>query len=105
MLQRDKDGNVITKDGVGVTPGVDVLTWLIEMQPKRPRWWPESVGGGATGTRTSHGQFTTNPWMANNWNVTAQGEFIRANGMDKAQQAAKLAGTTVGGAKPLAKAA
>lgn len=41
-----------------------------------------------------------NPWSADQWNVTKQGEFLLRYGQRRAEQFAKEAGTTVGGAKP-----
>ena len=53
MFDISEDGRVITKDGVGVTPGVEPDVWFTEMQPKREHWWPESQGGGAKGGKTA----------------------------------------------------
>jgi len=76
--------------------------FLTEMQDKRPHWWPKSVGGGAGGSGNGFGG-AANPWTAENWNMTQQGAYVKENGMDKATQMAKAAGTTVGGMKPAAK--
>lgn len=99
MLEVDDSGNVVTKDGVGVTPGITPDIWLQEMQAKRPHWWPESQGGGAKGGKQSNG-FANNPWSAANWNLTAQGAYITANGIEKAQQMAVAAGSSVGAIAP-----
>jgi hypothetical protein len=99
MLEIDDSGNVVTKDGVGVTPGISPDIWLQEMQTKRPHWWPESQGGGAKGGKAGNG-FASNPWSAANWNLTAQGAYITANGVEKAQQMAAAAGSTVGAIAP-----
>lgn len=42
-----------------------------------------------------------NPWTFANWNVTAQGRFVQQFGLEKAQAAAKEAGTVLGGARPV----
>lgn len=102
MLQIDESGNVITRDAVGVTPGVAVDVWLTEMQPKRPHWWPESKGGGATGGGAGNG-FGSNPFSADNWNLSEQGKVVREQGIEKATALAQSAGTTVGGPRPTAK--
>lgn len=98
VMDVDGEGNVVTKDGTGVTPGVDAAVWLTDMQPKRPHWWPESKGGGAKGSGGSQG-FSNNPFTAESWNATEQGRLFREN-PQRAEQMAKAAGTTVGGPKP-----
>lgn len=99
-----EDGSVVTKDGVGVTPGLTPKQWLEDMQQKRPHWWGSSAGGGAGGNRNgANGGAGANPWTAEGWNMTEQGAVLRAD-RAKADRLAKAAGTTVGGPKPKAKA-
>lgn len=97
----DETGAVVVKDQVGFTPGVDPTVWFSELQPKRAHWWPASSGGGATGTGGRQGG-ATNPWSADNWNMTEQSAIFRTNPV-LAGQLAKSAGTTIGGPKPKAK--
>ncbi len=101
---RADDGAVVTKEGVGVTPGVNADVWLGEMQEKRRHWWPDSVGSGAGGSNAggSGGSLSgaANPWSLDGWNMTRQGSYLREHGRDRANQMAKAAGTTVGGGKP-----
>lgn len=92
------DGNIIVKDGVGFTPGIDATNWLQDMQAKRPHWWPPSQGGGAGGSGGG-GNDTTNPWKKDQWNMTEQGKIYKEN-PERAAQLAKLAGTTIGGPQP-----
>lgn len=95
----DEDGRVITKDGIkGVTPGVSAEVWLTDMQSKKPHWWGASSGGGASGSR-SNSTHANNPFSAKHWNLTEQGRIFNEN-PTKAEQLAKAAGTTVGGARP-----
>jgi hypothetical protein len=101
MFEVDADGKVVTKDGVGVTPGIGADLWLQEMQPKRQYWWPESQGGGAKGGRVGNGAGLNNPWSAQNWNLTEQGKYLKEHGMEKAEQLAKLAGSFVGATAPI----
>lgn len=98
VFEVDEDGAVLTKDGVGCTPGIDPVTWLTEMQSKRPHWWGESVGGGGRGNR---GRVAAgdNPFTAEGWNMTAQGKLVQED-RAKAEAMAKSAGTTIGGRKP-----
>ncbi|MFA7175016.1 MAG: hypothetical protein WC340_16710 [Kiritimatiellia bacterium] len=98
MLEVAEDGRVVTRDGVGVTPGVEATVWLMDMQAKKPHWWGPSEGGGAGGSR-SHGSTGGNPWSSEAWNMTEQGKILTEN-RSKAEQLAKAAGTTLGGARP-----
>lgn len=41
-----------------------------------------------------------NPWTFENWNLTAQGQYVLKHGIVKAEAAAKEAGTTLGGKRP-----
>ena len=94
-----EDGKVLTKDNVGITPGVDAETWLADMRDKRPYWWPASQGGGAGGGNGGAG-FPNNPWSKDNWNLTEQGKVLREKGVEKAEQMAKAAGSAVGATQP-----
>lgn len=94
-----QDGNVVTKDNVGVTPGVDPATWLSDMIQKRPHWLPASKGGGG---RPGSGDGTSNPWTAASWNMTEQGRVYKADPA-KAERMAKAAGSMVGAISPPAK--
>jgi len=104
---RDDDGAIVTKSDVGVTPGVDAGLWLDEFGEKRPHWFPGSTGGGAGGSgRGGAGGVpsgTGNPFSRDGWNLTKQGEILRTQGREKADQMARAAGTTVGGGMPQAK--
>ncbi len=98
MLEVGEDSRVTTRDGVGVTPGIDATVWLTEMQTKKSHWWGTSAGGGAGGNRGGGGG-GTNPWSAEEWNMTEQGKILNEN-RTRAEQMAKSAGTTIGGPKP-----
>lgn len=102
VFEVGEDGSVTTKDGVGVTPGINPEAWLQEMQAKRPHWWPASEGGGAKGGNGGGGGFANNPFSHEHWNMTEQGRIINQD-RQKADQMAKAAGTTVGGPKPAPK--
>lgn len=97
VFELTEDGRVVTKDNVGVTPGIEPSVWFTELQSKRPHWWGPSVGGGAGGSKTPGG--STNPWTHENWNLTEQGKILMAN-RSRAEQLAKAAGTSIGGARP-----
>lgn len=98
MLEVSEDGRVITRDGVGVTPGVEASVWLTDMQIKKPHWWGNTAGGGAPGSN-SGGASGVNPFSHEGWNMTEQGRLLAEN-RSRAEQLAKQAGTTLGGPKP-----
>ncbi|MCK5612910.1 hypothetical protein KAR91_64145 [Candidatus Pacearchaeota archaeon] len=100
VFEIQEDGTVLTKDGVGVTPGIAPDIWLSEMQDKRPHWWPAAQGGGANGGGGGGG-FADNPFSAEHWNMTKQGAAQREDPA-KAERMAKSAGTTIGGPRPVA---
>lgn len=46
--------------------------------------------------------FRDNPWSAEHWNLTRQGEYVRKYGVDIAKTKAREAGTTFGAMRPAA---
>jgi len=105
---REDDGAVVTRDNIGITPGLDPTAWLTEIQEKRRHWWPESVGGGSKDSIAGRGgPGGANPWNGEEgrWNMTKQGAFVRQHGKERADAMAKAAGTTVGGPRPKPKTA
>ena len=98
------DGNLVANDKSGITPGLGLDVYFREMQKTRPHWWPQSEGGGAGGGGPKSPDGGPNPWGADTWNMTKQGEIVRSN-RELADQLAKAAGTTVGGQKPVKKSA
>lgn len=106
VFEISEEGKVVTRDSVGVTPGLDAAGWLTEMQDKRRHWWPESVGGGSKGSGAGVvGVGGKNPWSFENWNMTEQGRLYKAHGQERCEQLARAAGTTFGGKQPLQKKA
>jgi hypothetical protein len=95
VMEVNEDSEVITKDGVGVTPGMGAETWLEEMLPKRPGWLQPSRGGGARGSDRSFAG-GSNPWAEDHWNVTDQGKVIRDKGMETANKMAASANSRIG---------
>lgn len=102
VMEISEDGVVSVKDKVGFTPGIDVKSWLTDMQAKRPHWWGPSGGGGSRGGAGGGGGGGKNPWTHENWNVTEQNAIIRAD-RKRADVMAVNAGTKVGGTKPAPK--
>lgn len=100
VFEIHEDGSVLTRDGVGVTPGVAAEVWFSEMQDKRPHWWPTSQGGGARDGDGKGSGFANNPFTSEHWNMTEQGAAVRAD-PEKADRMAKAAGTKVGAMRPI----
>lgn len=99
LFEKTDDGKIVTKDGNDAIPGLTPKDWLKDMQEKAPHWWPLSAGGGANpGGGVNGGK--NNPWSADNWNITAQGQYLKANGADKAAQMAERVGSKVGATRP-----
>jgi hypothetical protein len=101
LFEIDEAGKIVSKDNVGVTPGVEPSVWLTEVKNSRPHWWPESEGVGAKGGSGGSGG-GNNPFTAEHWNMTEQGQIVTAD-RSRAEQLAKAAGTTIGGPKPAPK--
>lgn len=96
------EGSVVTKDNVGILPGLDVRSWMGEMQSKRPHWWGASEGGGSQGNSgNGGGGLGPNPWKSESWNMTEQGRIFNTDPV-KADKLAKAAGTKIGGMRPQA---
>lgn len=45
-------------------------------------------------------KFANNPWSAEHWNLTHQGQYVRQYGVEVAKTKAKEAGTTLSGKPP-----
>jgi len=57
VLEENESGEFVTRDGVGVTPGLPPLELLREVYSsgRRPHWFPENEGAGAEGSRKPGG--------------------------------------------------
>jgi len=98
------DDNGIAKIGAdGKTP-YSIGEWLEEQRETAPHWWPASQGGGAGGSQGGgSGGGGDNPWSRSGWNLTKQGQVIKQQGMEKAEQLAKAAGSKIGSVAPPAR--
>lgn len=104
VFEVNEQGQTVTRDGVGVTPGVDPKTYFAEMQPRRPHWWPASQGGKSQGSGPNGVLGQKNPWSEEHWSVTEQGNAVKTLGMEKARALAESAGSRVGATSPTKKA-
>lgn len=104
MFDLGEDGKVITKDNVGIAPGLEPSAWISDLSEKKPHWWAQSQGSGANGDRAKGFVPHTgpNPFTFEAWNLTEQSKLIQSN-RKKAEQLAQLAGTSIGGPKPAPK--
>jgi hypothetical protein len=89
---------VLTKDSVGVTPGLDPEAWLLEKQPTRPGWFPQPQGGGARGNDTAASiGIRENPYAREKPDLTAAGRILKEHGPEKLEMLARAAGKDITG--------
>jgi hypothetical protein len=87
---RDDDGKVVVKEGAPFTQGIEPSVLFTDLQTKKPHWFGQSTGGGAGGNRGGSG-VSKNPFSADNWNITEQGQLMTSDPA-KADQLARTAG-------------
>jgi hypothetical protein len=86
-----EDGKIVTKaDLKGVSAGLDPQGWLSERRQDRPHWWPDSVGGGATGG-SGGPNHAGNPFAKTSANLTKASQLIQTD-RPKAEAYARAAG-------------
>jgi len=85
----DANGQTVTKRKIDVDEGLGADQWLDRMKDLRPHWWPASISAGANGGARHLMQ--DNPWSKASWNLTEQGQILRAN-PDRARSLASAAG-------------
>lgn len=101
IVEVDGKEKVLTRDGVGITPGIDADSYFGEVSPNKPHWFPGSQGAGSGGGKGGGGLNGDNPWgPVPLWNVTKQGQILREKGAEHAERLAKAAGSFVGSATP-----
>lgn len=100
LIEVDGKTKVVTKDGLGITPGLEPDGYISEIAPVYPHYWPGNQGAGANGSGSSFGITEKNPWLKVNWNMTEQGQILKQYGPDKTGQLAKAAGSFVGATSP-----
>lgn len=92
-FEETDDGQIVTRDGVGVTPGMEPKAFFEDMRESgnKPYLWGQTSGSGARGDRGQPGDAGNNPWSAQHWNITEQGRIISSN-TEKAKRLATRAG-------------
>ena len=93
LFEIDERGQVIAKDGAGVTPGISAEAWLTDIKTSKPHFFPASQGAGARGGAGGAGG--TNPWAKGSENITEQGRIFKES-PTRANDLAKAAGVTLG---------
>lgn len=106
IVVKDPDtGKFVGREDHPEFAGIEVAQIMAHLQKgAKAHWWPESQGGGSGGGRgVAMLGGEPNPWAHDTWNMTKQGEIFNRLGAAKAEELAKLAGTTLGGPRPAAK--
>ena len=87
-----EDGKFVTKDGVGVTPGMSMREWLTEMQAegRRPHWFEGNTPAGATGGSGGSAHMGDNPFDAKTFNLS-KASAIEKEDINKARALARAA--------------
>ncbi len=108
LFEETEDGQVLTREGVGVDQGITPEAWLSTLRDTnaKPHWFGDSVGGGARGSGGGGGVIGgANPFSHDGWDMTKQGQLLKEHGREYVARLAKAAGTTVGGPRPAPKRA
>lgn len=83
IMEFNDEGKPVTKEGVGVTPGLTPNEVLTEIQTggKRPHWFKGSVGAGAQDGVRNGGPVNSgvNPFDKATWNATEASAIAKAN--------------------------
>lgn len=103
VLLHDRHFTVGDDSIVRHSDGLAPRDWVRSMRSNRPHWWERSEGGGSKGSKQSSA-FPKNPWLAEHWNLTAQGQIERED-PKKAEAMAKAAGVALYAAHPAKKRA
>lgn len=96
----EEGGPAITKEGMrGVEPGQTMEEWVSGLRDTKPRWFEDSEPGGSQGSQGSRGLGGENPFSAEHWNQTKQGQLVMSD-RKKAEKMAAAAGVEIGATKP-----
>lgn len=85
-LEVNEKGEVVTKTAPNVIPGQSVEFFTVsQLRQMRPHYWPTSVGGGArgaSGRADIAGDISCFDPKHANYNLTAQGAYLRTHGRE-----------------------
>lgn len=70
-------GDFVAKSNVnGVTPGIGIETWLVDLKQTKPYLFPES---SIPNSRKKNGSGMNNPWAKDTFNMTEQSKLTKEN--------------------------
>ena len=98
IMQLDESGCPVTRDGVGVIPGLDASQLLIDLKESRAHWW----AGDAASTHAPSMQRRVvgkNYWTKEHWNMSLQNQLCKDD-MPAARRMAAAAGVEVDALNP-----
>lgn len=86
-------GEIVSKDGVGLEPGLTIRETLNEMQAsgRRSHWFKQSAGAGAAGNKSGTPAAGPNPFAKDTFNMTEIGRLVGSDPA-RAKALAKAAG-------------
>jgi hypothetical protein len=86
-------GEIVSKEGVGLEPGLTIREALTEMQAsgRRSHWFAQSTGANASGSKGGSSAGGPNPFAKDTFNMTEIGKLIRSDPA-RAKALAKAAG-------------
>jgi hypothetical protein len=86
-------GEIVSKDGVGLEPGLTIRESLTEMQAsgRRSHWFKQSAGAGAAGSKSGTPAGGPNPFQKETFNMTEIGALVVSDPA-RAKALAKAAG-------------
>ena len=86
-------GEIVSKDGVGLEPGLTVRETLTEMQAsgRRSHWFSQSAGAGAAGSKSGAPAGGPNPFSKDSFSLTEIDQLVKSD-PSRARALAKAAG-------------
>jgi hypothetical protein len=86
-------GEIVSKEGIGLEPGLTIREALNEMQAsgRRSHWFAQSTGAGASGSKGGAAAGGPNPFAKDSFNMTEIGRLIKSDPA-RAKALAKAAG-------------
>ncbi len=86
-------GEIVSKEGVGLEPGLTIRESLTEMQAsgRRSHWFAQSAGAGAAGNKAGTPAGGPNPFAKDTFSLTEIGSLVKSD-PSRAKALAKAAG-------------
>src|SRR5689334_17486061 len=90
VMERYQAGEFSAGQGQGKT----IRAWLESQRETKAHWFGEKPA------KEAKMKGATNPWSKQGWSLKAQGECVKALGVEKSAQIAKAVGCALGSTKP-----